>query len=275
MRSPTLLSSLAVACLLAVLCAAGQTPAASSNPQLIPHLEKRGRATQLMVDGRPFLVIGGEPRNNSATSLQYMKPIWFIPEAVAGDRGAAEAFYAFGNHNAIGFSPFSIDRMPGEAEAALRHGYEILSQLSPMILKAQTNGTIAAPMLEPANRSLRLRLGDYTLDISRAEGFRPPAPAPTAGSIDAPTAPVPHAIFINTAPGEYYVAGSDLKITFTPETPGPPIAGLGTVEEGSFVDGRWVAGRMLAGDATGEGNALYLRSGTEQKILHVTVYRYR
>ena len=42
----------------------------------IPHLERRGNATQLIVDGRPFLVLGGELYNNSATSLEYAKPIW-------------------------------------------------------------------------------------------------------------------------------------------------------------------------------------------------------
>jgi hypothetical protein len=199
----------------------------------------------------------------------------FIPEAVSGDQGAAVAFFAFGDRHAIGFSPFSIDRMPKPAAAALAHAYHILSQLSPMILQAQTNGTVAAAMLEPVNRSLRVRLGDYTLNISRAAGFRPPVPAPAPSSPYAPSAPVPHAIFIRIAPDQFYIAGSDLKITFTPDTPGPPLAGLGTVEEGSFVDGRWVAGRMLAGDATGEGNALYLRTGPAQGILRVTVYRYK
>jgi len=41
-----------------------------------PHLERRGDATQLIVDGKPYLVLGGELLNNSATSLEYMKPIW-------------------------------------------------------------------------------------------------------------------------------------------------------------------------------------------------------
>src|ERR1019366_10481540 len=33
-------------------------------------------ATQLIVDGKPFLVLAGELTNNSATSVEYMKPIW-------------------------------------------------------------------------------------------------------------------------------------------------------------------------------------------------------
>jgi hypothetical protein len=42
----------------------------------IPHLEKSGGLTHLMVDGKPFLIFGGELRNSSTSSLEYMKPIW-------------------------------------------------------------------------------------------------------------------------------------------------------------------------------------------------------
>jgi beta-galactosidase GanA len=41
-----------------------------------PHLEKRGVATQLIVDGKPFLMLSGELFNSSSSSLEYMKPIW-------------------------------------------------------------------------------------------------------------------------------------------------------------------------------------------------------
>jgi len=41
----------------------------------IPHLEKRGTATQLIVDGKPFLVIGAELNNSSASSVEYMQPL--------------------------------------------------------------------------------------------------------------------------------------------------------------------------------------------------------
>jgi len=43
---------------------------------VLPHLEKRGRATQLIVDGKPFLVLGGELHNSSSSSSEYMKPVW-------------------------------------------------------------------------------------------------------------------------------------------------------------------------------------------------------
>jgi hypothetical protein len=41
-----------------------------------PHLERRGAATQLIVDGKPFLMLSGELHNSSSSSLEYMKPIW-------------------------------------------------------------------------------------------------------------------------------------------------------------------------------------------------------
>ena len=64
-------------CPLALVAGQGQsksvpTTAASD----IPHLRKQGTATQLIVDGKPFLALAGELHNNSATSLEYMKPVW-------------------------------------------------------------------------------------------------------------------------------------------------------------------------------------------------------
>jgi beta-galactosidase GanA len=41
-----------------------------------PHLEKRGPATQLVVDGQPFLILGGELGNSSASSREYMRDKW-------------------------------------------------------------------------------------------------------------------------------------------------------------------------------------------------------
>ena len=78
-----------------------------------------------------------------------------------------------------------------------------------------------------------------------------------------------------------------MTVTFSPNTPGPPLAGLATVEEGAFVGGRWVPARKLAGDDTIEGDCLQLRWPLGSKvplwaqrragegIQHFTLYRYR
>ena len=42
----------------------------------IPHLKKVGDKTHLVVEGKPFIVLGGELGNSSFTSVEYMKPHW-------------------------------------------------------------------------------------------------------------------------------------------------------------------------------------------------------
>lgn len=41
-----------------------------------PHLAKRGEATQLIVDGKPFLIRGGELGNSTASSREDMATVW-------------------------------------------------------------------------------------------------------------------------------------------------------------------------------------------------------
>ena len=63
----------------------------------------------------------------------------------------------------------------------------------------------------------------------------------------------------------------NIRRGFKPNTPGPPIVGLGDVQEGKFVDSKWMVTRQLGGDDTGQGELLTLRPNT---LLRVTVDRY-
>ena len=47
-----------------------------------PHIERRGDAQQLIVDGQPFLILGGELDNSSAANRDYLKPQWAWFEAM-------------------------------------------------------------------------------------------------------------------------------------------------------------------------------------------------
>lgn len=62
--------------LILTLASALQITTISAQSNSAPHLEKRGSATQLIVDGKPFIILGGELHNSSSSSLDYMKPIW-------------------------------------------------------------------------------------------------------------------------------------------------------------------------------------------------------
>ena len=63
-----LIRFIAVALLFAAPAHAQQLP--------MPHLDKRGQATQLIVDGRPWLILGGELANTASSDLAYMETVW-------------------------------------------------------------------------------------------------------------------------------------------------------------------------------------------------------
>ncbi len=71
MRSP-----LAALSTFAILASFAPTSIAAALDTSVPHLEKRGAVTQLIVDGKPFVMLGGELHNSSSSSLEYMKPLW-------------------------------------------------------------------------------------------------------------------------------------------------------------------------------------------------------
>lgn len=48
----------------------------AANSGLAPHLQKQGTATQLVVDGKPFLIVGGELGNSTASSILQLRKHW-------------------------------------------------------------------------------------------------------------------------------------------------------------------------------------------------------
>jgi hypothetical protein len=202
----------------------------------------------------------------------------FIPETSAN---AANVMSAFGKYNAIGFSPFGIERSVGP-DTELAAAYRVISQLAPAIAAQQGKGTITAIRLNRGDAPLNVKLGDYTLNLTYVGAGRVPiAPEPAAAGQQRPAGaaaqgPPPvqaAAILMAAGPDEFYfgAGAGGMRIGFTPNTPGPGIVGLGDVQEGKFVDGKWRVVRQLGGDDTGQGEILSLRPNT---VLRVTVYRY-
>jgi hypothetical protein len=74
-------------------------------------------------------------------------------------------------------------------------------------------------------------------------------------------------------PDEYLVAGSGLIVTFASNSTDDPIAGIASIDEGGFANGRWVAGRRLNGDEDHQGRHLRLVPG-QFGIQLVKLYRY-
>ena len=218
-------------------------------------------------------------------------PMW-IPETRAD---AANAFFAIGNHAAMGISPFGIERQ-ADASTPLAQAYGLLAQAAPEILEAQAKGAIKAVSLNAQHSAETVKLGNYTFAFSVGRMRRPappttPAPAGTApagggpggfGGGNAETSS--YAIVISTGPDDYVILGSGLQATFT--GPGPSPAAVAKLEEGAYVDGRWVPGRRLNGDdimlnydapnkaiKNESGQGFRLAAGAP-KALHLQIYGY-
>jgi len=204
----------------------------------------------------------------------------FIPET---GTDASNVIMAVGKYNAIGFSPFGIDGgrpIPPELAAT----YQLLSQLSPMILAHQGSDTMTAVRMIQGEPPKQVKLGNYTLTFTytgRVGGLPPQAKGgvvsfpPRQPMGTQPAEPLPPlgaaAIVIASGPDEFYFGGGGMRVDFTANTPGPSNVGLGVVQQGSFMDGKWELTRWIEGDDDAQGEILVLRPGT---ILRVMLYRF-
>ncbi|MDR1011826.1 MAG: DUF5597 domain-containing protein [Opitutaceae bacterium] len=71
-----LLAPIALPALPALIALLALAPLPAFSAPAAPHLQKTGAATQLIVDGSPYLILGGELHNSSSTSRDYMAPHW-------------------------------------------------------------------------------------------------------------------------------------------------------------------------------------------------------
>ncbi|WP_321470445.1 DUF5597 domain-containing protein [uncultured Paludibaculum sp.] len=199
----------------------------------------------------------------------------FIPEARAI---AGNLFWALGQHAAMGFSPFGIEDVKEDHQLAEAYGF--LKPMLPILAKAQAEKKILGVLID-GDESATMSMAGYKMRItsSRARirldaGQAPPdaarkqGPAPAPGFGPPPPDTRPFGFVISSGPDEFLVVGSGLMITFSADSPGPKIAEIGSIDEGSFENGHWVAGRRLNGD---EGRPV-LRAGRIGAI-KVKLYR--
>jgi Domain of unknown function (DUF5597) len=183
----------------------------------------------------------------------------FIPETRREDDGPRNVFYAIGEHDAIGVSPFGVDSLAAAEGAPLARSYNLLGQLAPLILAHQGKGEMAGFVLSQEHPLTTRRLGGYELEISLDQTFSYGA---DGGS----------GLVIAVAPDEFVGAGYGFRVAFRPATPGaaladspaladrpaladgPALAGIASVDEGVYEDGQWVPDRRLNGDETSGGS---------------------
>jgi len=193
----------------------------------------------------------------------------FIPEArvIPGNM-----MWAVAHHAALGVSPFGIDDVA--AGDPLGDLYGQLSGVMPLLLKAQTKGEVSGipPGTEGeetvafGNYSVAVRYGSFgsfgfPVPEKQVRGAAALAAEKAAKASDAPPpAPVNfglkpitggargYGMLIAAGPDEFYAIGTGVSLTLHEKSQGVRPALIGELEEGSFVDGKWVAGRRLNGD---------------------------
>ncbi len=195
----------------------------------------------------------------------------FIPEAMPGPPDAVNALYAIGQHDAIGFSPFSIESLDEVTSKSLTDSYDLLQQLAPLILEYQGKGLMAGLLPGGVEQRLpqQVRLGDYRLNIT----YERPTPSPGAQNLQPPNV-ISGGLVIATGPDEFVFAGIGITVTFEADTSDDQIVGILSAQEGKYENGQWLPGRWLNGDQTHQGRHLRLVPG-RFGIQRIKLYRYR
>jgi beta-galactosidase GanA len=185
----------------------------------------------------------------------------FIPETRGGDIGAARVFYVFGEFNAGCFAPFGIDNDRFSENDALKESYAVLQNMSSIILENQGKGTMRGMLVDTTSPVQEFDLGNYTIE-AKIRGWEKPN---IAGGI-----------IIQLSPDDFIVAGKALDVFFTSKDNSMRL-GVNAVDEGAFIDGKWVSERRLNGDethaSTSSGTGLKLPSN-KVNIQRISLYRY-
>jgi beta-galactosidase GanA len=107
----------------------------------------------------------------------------------------------------------------------------------------------------------QVRLGDYNLHVNFVDPF-------TARQDQ--TIAAHGGLIIQLGPEEYLVAGRGLTVTFSAAR---GIAGIESIREGAYENGRWNPGRLLNGDESHQGRHLRLPPNG-YGVQRVRLYRY-
>ncbi len=165
----------------------------------------------------------------------------FIPEMKNNRTGAYQLFYALGEHDAMGVSPFGIDSIDPTDDNPIQRSYAVIEQIAPVLLQYQGQGQMIGILLDEDTPIIRRQLGGYELDISLDEGFG--QQAKQAGGI-----------IITTGDGQFIGAGFGFRVKFFDISADAMAVGIVAVEEGTYQAGKWIAGRRLNGDEAGRGH---------------------
>lgn len=133
----------------------------------------------------------------------------FIPEIRLTENDGVRAFYIFGEHDAIGISPFSIEDGSDNSSSALVMAYNKLREMMPLITKHQGKGVMMGLWFDQNNKERIIIDDDLTLTCRH--NFTLPW---DARATDGSTWPEGGGLIIKLAKNEYIVAGNGIVVEF-------------------------------------------------------------
>ncbi|HEV2273080.1 MAG TPA: DUF5597 domain-containing protein [Acidobacteriaceae bacterium] len=191
----------------------------------------------------------------------------FIPETNGGPAAASGAFYAFGEHQAIGICPFGIDSWaPGgwaaknDPEHEMSDAYQSLGEIAPLLLATTGPGMTHGFQLDNNHPSVEFEMNGYTVDVSLDQIF---GHRTDRG----------YGLIVATGPDSFLGAGKGFRVAFHLRKPGAKKVGLAAVDEGAYQDGRFVPGRRLNGDEGDQGE-FWRFDERSIRIERATLYRF-
>jgi Domain of unknown function (DUF5597)/Beta-galactosidase len=189
----------------------------------------------------------------------------FVPEARI-DSGPSNAFYAYGEAKAFGFSPFGVDSAvnAGELDAGLSGAYEVLGSLGEMILSAQASDKIRGVVLrESSPRPTKtVAMGGYLFESTLARSWPEKKLLSSDGAM----------MVIESAANEFYIAGKGLYVSFLRDPDvDDKVGGITSIEEVRRDHGEWVTVRRLNGDQSNQGRQLMM-DGRGFRVYRVKLY---
>ena len=226
----------------------------------------------------------------------------FIPETKHMQNNGVRAFYVFGEHDAIGISPFAIEDGPDAQGTPFVEGYEKLREMMPLITEWQGQDSMWGLLFDQNDKERVITDGDLTLTC-RHNFTLPWDPRATDGSVW----PEGGGIVIRLAENEYVVAGNGIVVEFAKTSEKEYASaqkslgedgfaaagasseasavrsarwsgkrcGIGSVDEVEVLpDGSFRYVRRLNGDQDHQGRHVRISVG-DYKVLHVRLYEYQ
>jgi beta-galactosidase GanA len=163
----------------------------------------------------------------------------FMPETRGGAPGAANVFYAVGEEAGFGFSPFAIeDDMDPKQDLAA--SYRAIQAVAPELLEHQAAGDVHGFILDRQHPEAVFVMGGYTLHVA-------------LDSIFGSHTESGYGLVMVSGSDEFLGVGKGFRVIFSASDQSKGKAGIGSIDEGTFEEGKWIPGRRLNGDENDQG----------------------